>query len=62
MPKFSIIIPVYNVEKYLVECLESIVNQSFKNFEFSIPKKKKEKQVYRIYFFNKKFVQKLGKV
>lgn len=33
MPKFSIIIPVYNVEKYLVECLESIVNQSFKNFE-----------------------------
>ena len=33
MPKFSIIIPVYNVEKYLVECLESIVNQSFKDFE-----------------------------
>ncbi len=33
MPKFSIIIPVYNVEEYLGECLESIVNQSFKDFE-----------------------------
>ena len=33
MPKFSIIIPVYNVEEYLEECLESIVNQSFKDFE-----------------------------
>lgn len=27
-----IIIPIYNAEKYLVECLESIVNQTYKNF------------------------------
>lgn len=33
MSKFSIIIPVYNVKEYLEECLESIVNQSFKDFE-----------------------------
>lgn len=33
MRKFSVIIPVYNVEEYLEECLESIVNQSFKDFE-----------------------------
>lgn len=33
MPKFSIIIPVYNIEEYLKECLESIINQSFKDFE-----------------------------
>ena len=33
MSKFSIIIPVYNVKEYLEKCLESIVNQSFKDFE-----------------------------
>lgn len=31
--KISIIIPVYNVEKYLRECLESISNQTYKNLE-----------------------------
>lgn len=30
---FSIIIPVYNVDGYLVECLESVLNQTYKNFE-----------------------------
>lgn len=29
LPKFSIIVPVYNVEKYLVRCLDSIFNQEF---------------------------------
>jgi len=29
----SIIVPVYNVERYLEECLNSILNQTFKNFE-----------------------------
>lgn len=29
MYKISVILPVYNVEKYLVDCIESIVNQSF---------------------------------
>ncbi len=32
-PKISIIVPIYNVEKYLPKCIESILNQSFKNFE-----------------------------
>ena len=31
--KISIIIPVYNAEKYLFQCLESIINQSYKNIE-----------------------------
>lgn len=31
--KVSIIVPVYNVEKYVVRCFESIVNQSYKNIE-----------------------------
>ncbi len=30
---FSIIVPVYNVEKYLTQCLDSIVNQTFKDYE-----------------------------
>lgn len=29
----SVIVPVYNVEKYLNRCIESIVNQSYKNLE-----------------------------
>jgi len=33
MPVFSLIIPVYNVEKYLAECLDSCINQTFKNIE-----------------------------
>lgn len=31
--KISIIVPIYNVEKYLDKCIKSIVNQSFKNLE-----------------------------
>ena len=33
MPKISVIIPVYNVEKYLRECLDSVVNQTIKDIE-----------------------------
>lgn len=33
MPKVSLIIPIYNVVKYLPRCVESIVNQTFKDFE-----------------------------
>lgn len=31
--KISIIVPVYNVEKYLSQCIESIINQNHKNIE-----------------------------
>ena len=33
MPKFSIVIPVYNVEDYIERCLESIKKQTFKDYE-----------------------------
>ena len=33
MPKVSVIIPVYNVEKYLQQCLDSVVNQTLKDIE-----------------------------
>jgi len=32
-PKVSVIVPVYNVEAYLTECLNSIVNQTFDDIE-----------------------------
>lgn len=33
MPKLSIIVPVYNVRQYLDQCIQSILDQSFKDFE-----------------------------
>lgn len=33
MPRFSIIIPVYNTEKYLRNCLDSVFSQSFSDYE-----------------------------
>ena len=32
-PLLSVIIPVYNVEKYLDECVMSVINQTYKNIE-----------------------------
>lgn len=33
MIQISIIVPVYNSEKYIVECIDSILSQTFKSFE-----------------------------
>lgn len=33
MEKISIIVPVYNVKKYLEKCVDSIINQTYKNLE-----------------------------
>ncbi len=33
MPKISVVIPVYNAEKYLRECLDSVVNQTLNDIE-----------------------------
>ena len=33
MPEISVIVPVYKVEKYLDRCIESIVNQTYPDFE-----------------------------
>ncbi len=36
MPKVSVIIPVYNVEKYLRECLDSVINQTLADIEIIV--------------------------
>lgn len=33
MPKISVIVPIYNVEKYLQRCVDSILNQTFSDYE-----------------------------
>ena len=33
MPEISVIVPVYNTEQYIHRCIESILSQSFKDFE-----------------------------
>lgn len=36
MPKISIIIPVFNTESYLKKCLDSIINQTYQDYEIII--------------------------
>lgn len=31
--KISVLVPVYNEEKYLNQCIESVVNQKYQNWE-----------------------------
>ena len=36
MVKYSFIVPVYNTKKYLKKCLDSLIKQTFKDFEIII--------------------------
>lgn len=47
-PKISIIIPVYNAEKYLNRCLDSCVNQTMKEIEIIVVNDASPDKSYRI--------------
>ena len=51
----SIIVPIYNVEKYLNACLESLVQQSYDNIEIICVDdcSKDNSAGYRVYFLHK---------
>lgn len=36
MPKISVVTQVYNHEKYIGECIESVLNQTYKDFEYIV--------------------------
>lgn len=49
MPKISIVVPVYNVQKYIEQCLESLVNQTLKDIEIIIVDDGSPDESYKIY-------------
>ena len=49
MYKISVIVPVYNVEKFLAQCLESLVLQTYKNLEIIIVDDGSSDNSYKIY-------------
>ena len=48
VPKISIIVPVYNVEKYLKKCLDSIINQTLADIEIIIVNDESPDNSYKI--------------
>lgn len=62
MNKFSIIVPVYNVEKYLRKCFDGLVNQTIKNNEILLNKNSEiEKECILKYWNNPELVIEHGK-
>ena len=47
-PKISIIVPCYNSEKYIIPCLESIKNQTYKNIEVIVIDNESTDNTYNI--------------
>lgn len=63
-PKISIIVPVYNVEKYLERCLDSILSQSFNAFELILVNDGSTDNSYKIcekYSYNDKRIKLINK-
>ena len=62
--KFSIIVPVYNVEKYIKKCLDSIKKQTYENYEVIIVNdgsKENEEKIIKKYLKDNHFIYLLKK-
>ena len=60
MTKISVIVPAYNAEKTIDKCLESLVNQTYKNIEIIvIDDGSKDSTLKKIKQFEKKYPQKI---
>lgn len=60
MPKISVLIPVFNSETYLEECIFSVLNQSFTDFEIIIcDDKSTDNSLQIIKNFSQKFNEKI---
>lgn len=56
IPDISIIIPVYNVEKYLESCIKSLINQSIKNVELIfVDDASTDNSLKQLLFYQKKY-------
>ena len=44
----SIVIPVYNVERYVERCIDSVRNQTYKNIEIIIARQKEETKLIEV--------------
>jgi len=58
-PKVSVIVPIYNVEKYLRECLDSIQNQTYTDFEcimINDGSEDKSREIAESYLNDKRFI------
>ncbi len=52
MKKVGVVIPIYNVEKYLKECLDSVINQTYTNLEIILKKWLSFEQQFVIFHFH----------
>lgn len=57
--KVSLIIPTYNSEKYLEECLKSVINQTFRDYEIIIVDNNSEDNTVNVI---KKYMEKYGNI
>ena len=48
MPLISVVVPVYNLEEYVGECIESILAQSYPHFELLIIDDGSEDKTYSV--------------